>query len=267
MVNDIKDIAHAVEAASVMRLFASPPWMLTLGEPTHGVDAPLRLRNALFRQLVEREGYRTIAVESDCVAGLLVDDYVTTGAGALDDVLERGFSHGLGASAASRELVDWMRAFNNGRPASDQVQFAGFDGPLEMARAASPRETLTALHRTLTDHVDPGLIPCTARDARPSARPRRPSGPRPEQMPETRPRRSGSPPRPGSCGSSPTIWRRCSTPGDRTVKAASWEWHASTGTRSARGRRRPMRRERPHCRIRAAGPPWPSRTSCGRAPC
>ncbi len=162
MANDIKDIAHAVEAASVMRLFASPPRMLTLGEPTHGVDAPLRLRNTLFRQLVEQEGYRTVAVESDCVAGLLVDDYVTTGAGALDDVLTRGFSHGLGASAANRELVCWMRAFNDGRPASDQVRFAGFDGPLEMAWAASPRETLTALHRTLTVHVDPGLIPCTA---------------------------------------------------------------------------------------------------------
>ncbi|NEE32050.1 erythromycin esterase family protein, partial [Streptomyces sp. SID7982] len=119
-------------------------------------------RNALFRQLVEQEGYRTIAVESDCVAGLLVDGYVTSGAGSLDDVLERGFSHGFGASAASRELVCWMRAFNDGRPASDQVRFAGFDGPLEMAWAASPRETLTALHRTLTDHLDPGLLPCTA---------------------------------------------------------------------------------------------------------
>ncbi|MFI7325132.1 erythromycin esterase family protein [Streptomyces rubiginosohelvolus] len=162
MAADIKDIAHAVESASVMRLFPSPPRMLALGEPTHGVDAPLRLRNALFRQLVEQEGYRTIAVESDCVAGQLVDDHVTSGAGALDDVLERGFSHGFGASAASRELVCWMRAFNDGRPASDQVRFAGFDGPLEMAWAASPRETLTALHRTLTDHVDPGLLPCTA---------------------------------------------------------------------------------------------------------
>jgi erythromycin esterase-like protein len=162
MANDIKDIAHAVEAATVMGLFASPPRMLTLGEPTHGVDAPLRLRNALFRQLVEREGYRTITIESDCVAGLLVDDYVTTGAGTLDEVLERGFSHGLGASAANRELVRWMRAFNTDRPASDQVRFAGFDGPLEMAYAASPRETLTSLHRCLADHVDPDLLPCTA---------------------------------------------------------------------------------------------------------
>ncbi|MFJ2027150.1 erythromycin esterase family protein [Streptomyces sp. NPDC087897] len=162
MANDIRDIAHAVEAASVMELFASPPRVLTLGEPTHGVDAPLRLRNTLFRQLVEQEGYRTVAVESDCMAGLLVDAYVTTGAGSLHEALGRGFSHGLGASAANRELVRWMRAFNDGRPASDQVRFAGLDGPLEMACAASPRETLTALHRCLADHVDTDLLPCTA---------------------------------------------------------------------------------------------------------
>ncbi len=162
MANDIKDIAHAVDAASVMRLFASPPRMLALGEPTHGVDAPLLLRNALFGQLVEREGYRTVTIESDCVAGLLVDDYVTTGAGTLDEVMERGFGHGLGKSPANRELVRWMRAFNDGRPASDRVRFAGFDGPLEMAYAASPREALTSLHRVLADHVDTGLLPCTA---------------------------------------------------------------------------------------------------------
>ncbi|MEU5136405.1 erythromycin esterase family protein [Streptomyces californicus] len=160
MPNDIKDIARTVEAASVRELFAAPPRILALGEPTHGVDAPLRLRNALFRELVERDGYRTVAVESDAVAGLLVDDYVTTGAGSLDEALERGFSHGLGASAANRELVRWMRAFNDGRPASDRVRFAGFDGPLEMAYAASPRRALTALHRCLADHVDAGLLPC-----------------------------------------------------------------------------------------------------------
>ncbi|EGE39916.1 erythromycin esterase [Streptomyces sp. SID4928] len=162
MANDIKDIAHAVDAAGVMRLFASPPRVLALGEPTHGVDAPLLLRNALFRQLVEREGYRTIAIESDSVAGLLVDSYVATGSGTLDEAMGRGFSHGFGASAANRELVDWMRAFNEGRPSGDRVRFAGFDGPLEMAYAASPREALTSLHRFLGDHVDPDLLPCTA---------------------------------------------------------------------------------------------------------
>ncbi len=162
MANDIKDIAHAVEAASVMRLFASPPRILALGEPTHGVDAPAPPAQHPLPAARRAGGVPDRRRRERLCGGALVDDYVTTGAGALDDVLARGFSHGLAASAANRELVCWMRAFNDGRPASDQVRFAGFDGPLEMAWAASPRETLTALHRTLTVHVDPGLIPCTA---------------------------------------------------------------------------------------------------------
>ncbi|MFE6905965.1 erythromycin esterase family protein [Streptomyces erythrochromogenes] len=163
MATDIQDTVHAVDAAAVMGLLATRPRVLALGEPTHGEDALLDVRNELFRQLVEEEGYRTIAIESDCLAALLVDAYVTSGAGSLDEVMERGFSHDLGASASNRELVRWMRAFNDGRSAPDQLRFAGIDGPLEWTGAASPREALTSLHGYLARHVDADLLPCTAR--------------------------------------------------------------------------------------------------------
>ncbi|WP_055603818.1 erythromycin esterase family protein [Streptomyces aureus] len=161
MATDIKDVTHAVEPAAVMGLLRGRPRLLALGEPTHGVDALLGVRNELFRRLVEEEGYRTITIESDCMRGLLVDDYVTTGAGTLDRVMERGFSHGWGASAANRELVRWMRAFNDGRPAADRIRFAGFDGPLEITGAESPREALTALHGYLSTRVDAELLHST----------------------------------------------------------------------------------------------------------
>ncbi|WP_329520785.1 erythromycin esterase family protein [Spirillospora sp. NBC_01491] len=162
MATDITDTAHAVEAAAVMRLLPARPRLLALGEPTHGEDTLLELRNELFRQLVEQEGHQTITIESDCMMGLVVDDYVTSGTGTLEEVMEHGFSHGFGASAANRELVRWMRAHNDGRPASEQVRFAGFDGPLEITGAASPRQALTALHGHLAAHVDADLLPCTA---------------------------------------------------------------------------------------------------------
>lgn len=161
MATDIKDTAHAVEAAAVMGLLPARPRLLALGEPTHGEDTLLDLRNALFRQLVEEEGYRTITIESDCMMGLVVDDYVTSNTGTLDEVMERGFSHGWGASAANRELVAWMRAHNQDRPASERLRFAGFDGPLEITGAASPRQALTALHGYLSTWVDAALLPCT----------------------------------------------------------------------------------------------------------
>ncbi|OKK14075.1 erythromycin esterase family protein [Streptomyces sp. CB02400] len=162
MATDITDIAHAVEAAAVMKLLPARPRLLALGEPTHGEDTLLGLRNELFRQLVEQEGYRTIAIESDCVRGLVVDAYVTSGTGTLDEVMERGFSHEWGAFPGNRELVRWMRAYNEDRPASERLRFAGFDGPLEITGAASPRQSLTALHDHLAAHVDADLLPCTA---------------------------------------------------------------------------------------------------------
>ena len=161
MTADITDTIRPVDARAVMGLLPGRPRVLALGEPTHGEDALLDLRNALFRQLVGQEGYRTIAIESDCLKGLLVDDHVTSGAGSLDDVMEHGFSHGFGASAANRELVRWMRAHNDGRPASEQLRFAGVDGPLEISGAASPRQALTALHTYLAAHGDEGLLPCS----------------------------------------------------------------------------------------------------------
>ncbi|MEU6369489.1 erythromycin esterase family protein [Streptomyces sp. NPDC046931] len=161
-VSDIEDTAHAIEAAAVMRLLPARPRLLALGEPTHGEDTLLDLRNELFRQLVEQEGYRTIAIESDCMMGLVVDDYVTAGTGTLDEVMEHGISHGWGTSAANRELVRWMRAYNDGRPAPERLRFAGFDGPLEITGAASPRQALTALHGYLSTRVDADLLPCTA---------------------------------------------------------------------------------------------------------
>ncbi|RZB19021.1 erythromycin esterase family protein [Streptomyces sp. F001] len=167
MATDIKGTAHAVEAAAVMRLLPARPRLLALGEPTHGEDTLLEVRNELFRQLVEQEGYRTIAIESDCMRGLVADDYVTSGRGTLEEVMEQGISHGFGTSAANRELVRWMRAYNvradnDGRPASDRLRFAGFDGPLEITHAASPRQALTALHGCLAARVDADLLPCTA---------------------------------------------------------------------------------------------------------
>jgi erythromycin esterase-like protein len=143
----------------LLESFPRKPRLLGLGEPTHGVEALPQLRNALFRHLVEYEGYRSIAIESDCLAGLVVDRFVTEGAGSLDDVMHHGFSHGLGESAANRELVSWLREYNRDRAGLDQVRFFGFDGPLEMTAAASPGPALLALHDYLATHVDNGLLP------------------------------------------------------------------------------------------------------------
>jgi erythromycin esterase-like protein len=136
-----------------------PPRLLGLGEPTHLAEELPLLRNRVFEQLVERAGYRSIAVESDCIAGLAIDDYVAGGPGELAEVVATGFSHGWGAAPSNRELVAWMRRWNATHDPADRLRFAGFDAPTEIMAAPSPRASLLTVHGYLADHVDPALLP------------------------------------------------------------------------------------------------------------
>ena len=149
--------------ASFFDSLPTPPQLLALGEPAHSVDAFPAWRNRIFRTLVENHGYRSIALESDVLAGQRVDAYLTTGEEpldpatsdeeTLDDIMQRGFSHGFGEVKANRDLVTWLREFNIGRSDADRVRFYGFDAPTENMWAASPRQALLELHTFLVPQL------------------------------------------------------------------------------------------------------------------
>lgn len=115
--------------------------LLAFGEPTHLEPAFAWTRNDLFAELAAH-GYRSIALETDRVAALLVDDYVRRGVGTLDDVLARGFSHGFGDSEANRYLVSWMREYNEQCGPGERLAFHGFDAAVETMSAPGPRRYL-----------------------------------------------------------------------------------------------------------------------------
>jgi erythromycin esterase-like protein len=96
--------------------------LLAFGEPTHFEPAFARIRNELFARLAER-GFRSIALETDRVAAL-----------------DGGFSHGFGEVPANRQLLDWLREYNE--TAGEPLTFHGFDAPTEMFSAPSPRRYL-----------------------------------------------------------------------------------------------------------------------------
>ncbi|OIK02731.1 erythromycin esterase family protein [Streptomyces monashensis] len=137
-----------------IRDFVTPSCdLLALGEPTHQEPAFGRVRNELFAQLVER-GFRSVALETDRVAALAVNDYVQGGAGSLDTVMHDGFSHGWGALAPNRRLVTWMRDHNRNRPPEERLVFHGFDTPTENYSAPSPRPYLELARVYLDFDVD-----------------------------------------------------------------------------------------------------------------
>lgn len=123
--------------------------LLGLGEPMHGSEDLLRARNAVIEELVLRGGFRSIAVESDFHAAPVVDEYVRgAGDGDLDRVLADGFSHPfVHRYEATGELLRWLRETN--RTLATPVRFYGFDGPMEMAAAPSPRAYLLRLRAAL----------------------------------------------------------------------------------------------------------------------
>ncbi|MEU6235150.1 erythromycin esterase family protein [Kitasatospora sp. NPDC047058] len=125
-----------------MRDFVTPSCeLLAVGEPTHREPAFGLVRNELFARLVET-GFRSVALETDRVAALAVNDFVQGGAGTLDAVMRHGFSHDFGELDANRRLVAWMRAYNRNRPPEDWLAFHGFDTPTENYSAPSPRRYL-----------------------------------------------------------------------------------------------------------------------------
>ncbi|MGH3876737.1 MAG: erythromycin esterase family protein [Actinophytocola sp.] len=112
--------------------------LLGLGEPTHREPVFSRLRNELFAQLVDH-GFRSIALETDRVAALVVNDFVQQGTGNLDAAMNEGFTHDLSALEPNRQLVSWMREYNETRPPSERLAFHGCDAPTENTNAPSPR--------------------------------------------------------------------------------------------------------------------------------
>ncbi|MGW4356067.1 erythromycin esterase family protein, partial [Nocardia sp. NPDC004582] len=135
----------------------TPPAVLALGEPTHGIAAFPLLRNDILGQLADR-GFRSIALEIDFGAAGIVDDYINGSDAAIDTVLSTGFSHGFGSIPGNRELVEWLREYNAGRAPSDRVRFYGFDAPVEYSGAPSPRSALYAL----ADRLPKTLLPASA---------------------------------------------------------------------------------------------------------
>ncbi|MER6916674.1 erythromycin esterase family protein [Streptomyces sp. NPDC000594] len=136
-----------------------PPLLLGLGEPTHGVEDFPELRNGMLNHLVRHHGFRSVALESDTLAAAVVDDYITTGAGDLDEVMATGFSHGWGGSPANRELVVQLRDHNAGRPPPAWVRFHGIDAPTEITGAPGPGSSLAAAHAYLAAQLPPGRVP------------------------------------------------------------------------------------------------------------
>ncbi|AUG75660.1 erythromycin esterase [Kitasatospora sp. MMS16-BH015] len=84
-----------------------------LGEATHGSHEFFAMKERVFRDLVEHQGFTTFALEVSWSAGLRIDDYLQTGKGGDARTVAKA---ALAGSPWDREefvsLITWMREYN-----------------------------------------------------------------------------------------------------------------------------------------------------------
>lgn len=153
--------ALAARLADTLDALPAAPDVVALGEPLHGDPAFLAWWAAALDRLVER-GVRSVALETDASAALVLDAWVRGGPGSLDDVLATGFTHGFGQRAGMRELVAGLRVRNDERAPDDRVAVHGFDLPTEASGAPTPRPHLEHVHAYLVATLGATSVPVTA---------------------------------------------------------------------------------------------------------
>jgi protein-L-isoaspartate(D-aspartate) O-methyltransferase len=102
--------------------------VVLLGEATHGTAEFYRMRARITRELIERKGFRIVAVEADWPDAARIDHYVRD-----RDVPPSEwqafarFPTWMWRNREVREFVDGLRAHNEALPHGRRVRFAGLD--------------------------------------------------------------------------------------------------------------------------------------------
>src|SRR6478672_11723460 len=102
--------------------------VVLLGEASHGTSEFYRARAAITKRLIERHGFRIVAVEADWPDAASVDRYVRHKA-AIEEAPTafQRFPSWMWRNAEVHAFVHWLRAHNEERPPGEQAGFYGLD--------------------------------------------------------------------------------------------------------------------------------------------
>ncbi|MEM7035478.1 MAG: erythromycin esterase family protein [Bacteroidota bacterium] len=100
--------------------------VVAMGEATHGTREFFEMKHDVMRFLATEMGYRIFTIEAGYAEALKLDRYVRTGKGDPDQLIGK-MGYWCWNTEEVLEMVEWMRAFNKGRAAADQIRFLGVD--------------------------------------------------------------------------------------------------------------------------------------------
>jgi erythromycin esterase len=144
---------------SVASTLASAP-IVGIGENSHGIQEFKTLQKLLVERLVAAEGYRLIAIEGTLGEFGPVNEYVTGTSDDLDSALS-GLEFYFWQTEAIRQLFEWLRSFNDGRPADDQAVVYGYDAQFHDVNATALRSYFKRVDPDYLNEVQDRLDPLT----------------------------------------------------------------------------------------------------------
>jgi protein-L-isoaspartate(D-aspartate) O-methyltransferase len=102
--------------------------IVLLGEATHGTSEFYRMRERITRELIEKKGFRFVAIEGDWPDAARVDHYVRHMEYPPSEwTAFARFPVWMWRNVEVRGFVDWLRGFNAGKPMAQRAAFHGLD--------------------------------------------------------------------------------------------------------------------------------------------
>lgn len=139
--DDFSDLAPFREIVGGARIVG-------IGESTHRVHEFYQIRHRLTRFLIQELGFTAVVMESGFAEGILVDSWIRTGAGDIEDVLRRGITYSFGQCEEMREQLQWFRARSQDGAA---IHFYGMD----LADSSASARPAVQAALSYLDQVDP----------------------------------------------------------------------------------------------------------------
>jgi erythromycin esterase len=114
-----------IELLPLEKLFIDKK-VVAMGEATHGSKEFFNMKAKMFKFLATHCGYRIFSIEATYGGTIKVNDYVLYGKG---DVLSamKGMEFWTWDTEEVKDLIEWMRTFNIGKPEKEKLKFYGFD--------------------------------------------------------------------------------------------------------------------------------------------
>lgn len=100
--------------------------MVGMGEATHGTKEFFELKSKMFRFLVTECNYKVFGIEASYGGCSYINDYISSGKGSIDSVMFY-FDFWTWRTQEVKELIVWMKNYNEGKAEADKIVFYGFD--------------------------------------------------------------------------------------------------------------------------------------------